>query len=76
MAVEVSREGMMEYAVLVKVVGRELDEVRRAASQIAQQTDWWTERRPSGTAFCFDNANTRTMFSAYCAKYGIQCGQD
>jgi hypothetical protein len=63
----------MKYEVLVRIVGRELDEVRIAASRIAGQyeTEWCAESRTSGTAFCFDNANTRTIFSAYCAKHGI-----
>ena len=53
----------MKHLVLVRVTGTELDSLRGAASRIAgeTETEWWTEPRPSGTAFCFESVNTRTQ---------------
>jgi hypothetical protein len=63
----------MKHSVLVRVVGIKLDSLREAASRVADEseTEWWTEPRPSGTAFCFENANTRTLFCAICARHDV-----
>ena len=62
-------EGEMdEHSVLVRVIGHKLDDLRRAASHIASQyqTEWHTEPRASGTAFCFDSEKTSILFVGYC----------
>jgi hypothetical protein len=68
----------MGNSVLVRAVGRELDNLRGEASRIARQyqTEWCAEPRPSGTAFCFDNEKVRAIFLAYCAKYDIPCSRE
>ena len=66
-------ETAMKHLVLVQAIGIELDSLRGAASRVAGETDteWWTEARPSGTAFCFENANTRIQFCAICARHDV-----
>jgi hypothetical protein len=61
----------MKHLVLVRVTGTELDSLRGAASRVAGETEWWTEPRPSGTAFGFESANTRTQFCAICARRDV-----
>jgi hypothetical protein len=66
-------ETAMKHLVLVRAIGIKLDSLRGAASRVADETetDWWTEPRPSGTAFCFESANTRTQFCAICARHDV-----
>jgi hypothetical protein len=64
-----------QHCVLVRAVGRELDSLREEASCTAHRcrTGWWAERRAEGTAFCFENANAKIIFLAYCARQDIPC---
>jgi hypothetical protein len=65
----------LKHCVLVRVVGREMDDLRQAASRIARDcnSEWYSEPRAKGTAVCFETAHARTMFRAYCAKHDIWC---
>jgi hypothetical protein len=68
----------MKYALRVQLVGRALDDVRSAASTLAQRygTEWCAETTHSGTVFWFNNQNTRTMFEGYCKSNDIPCNRD
>ena len=63
----------MTHCVIVRAYGKELDYLRGGASRIARSAriDWWTEPRELGTAFCFETANTRTLFCAVCVRLGV-----
>jgi hypothetical protein len=66
-------ETAVKHLVLVRAIGTELDSLRGAASRVAgeTETEWCTEPRPSGTAFCFESANTRIQFCAICARHNV-----
>jgi hypothetical protein len=73
MPTDMKDETAMKHLVLVRAIGIELDSLRGAASRVAgeTETEWWTEPRPLGTAFCFESANTRTQFCAICARHDV-----
>lgn len=64
----------MTHCVIVRAHGRELARLRGDASRVARErkTDWWVEATDKGTAFCFEDANAKTSFSAVCEKDSIQ----
>ncbi len=64
-----------QHCVLVRAVGRELDSLREAASSTAHRcgTGWWAERRAEATALCFESADAKIIFPAYCTRYDSQC---
>ena len=63
----------MNYCVVVRAHGKELDDLRGIAYRVAREasTDWYAEPRDRGTAFCFESANVRTRFCAFCAREKI-----
>ena len=65
----------MNYCVVVRARGKELDHLRGEAYRVARDanTNWCAEPRDLGTAFCFENANVRTRFCAICAKENVDC---
>jgi hypothetical protein len=73
MPTDTKEETVMKHLVLVRAIGIELDSLRGAASRVAgeTETEWWTEPRPLGTAFCFESANTRTQFCAICTRHDV-----
>jgi type 1 glutamine amidotransferase len=64
----------MTDSVFVSALGHQAHRLREAASRISGQSksDWWAEKLPTGTTFCFDNDKARTLFCAYCADAGIR----
>jgi hypothetical protein len=66
-------EAQMSNCVVVKTYGKQLDRLRGEAYRVAREakTDWYVEPRSTGTAFCFENADARTLFSAICAKENV-----
>jgi hypothetical protein len=63
----------MDYCVVVKAHGKELDQLRGVAYRVSRdaRTDWYAEPRESGTAFCFENVDVRTRFCAICEKENV-----
>jgi hypothetical protein len=64
----------MTIYVLISAVGREVDRLRQAASRIAgqSQTEWWTDKAPTGTVFFFDSDQARNSFCSYCNEMGVR----
>ena len=64
----------MTHCVVVRAHGKKLDRLRADASRVARErkTDWWVEATDKGTAFCFEDANAKTSFSALCERDNVQ----
>jgi hypothetical protein len=60
----------MHYCVVVQAQGKKLDHLRGEAYRVSRdaKTDWYAEPRDVGTAFCFEDANVRTLFCAICVR--------
>jgi hypothetical protein len=60
--------------VIVRVYGRELDQLRSEASRIAggKKIDWWIERDDKGTRFNFETSEAKKAFVAICANLGVR----
>lgn len=58
---------------IVRAVGRKLDEVRSEASRIAKgsKLQWWAERNDKGTCFCFEDAGAKNKFATFCQNFGV-----
>ena len=56
-------EALMHYCVVVQANGKELDYLRGEAYRVSRdaKSDWYAEPRKLGTAFCFEDANARTV---------------
>ena len=58
---------------IVRASGRKLDELRSAASTIAQEgkIDWWVERTDKGTCFFFGDEDAKKRFVLSCENLGV-----
>jgi hypothetical protein len=63
----------MENSVIVRVYGRQLDQLRAEASRIARESnvDWWIERADKGMRFCFEDAEAKRAFAAICRNFAV-----
>lgn len=63
----------MNYCVIVRARGKELDQLRGVAYRVSRdaKTDWVAEPRDSGTAFWFENGDARTRFCAFCVNESV-----
>ncbi|MBR0719229.1 hypothetical protein JQ632_35530 [Bradyrhizobium liaoningense] len=63
----------MENSVIVRVYGRQLDQLRAEASRIARgsKIDWWIERADKGMRFCFEDAEAKSAFASICKNFAI-----
>ncbi len=63
----------MNYCVVVRAYGKELDRLRGEAYRVSRdaKADWYAEPRALGTAFCFESANAMTRFCAICAQENV-----
>ena len=59
---------------IVRVAGRQLDELRSEASRIAKgsKVDWWVERTDKGARFCFESGEVKKHFASFCGSLGVQ----
>jgi hypothetical protein len=59
--------------VIVRTVGRQLDELRSQASRIAKgrKIDWWVDRSDKGTCFCFEDPDAKQDFASFCTNLGV-----
>jgi hypothetical protein len=66
----------MGCQVLVRVRGRELDDLRRVASSYAKRSgsDWSVEAAAIGSLFTFEVSNCGVQFRAHCDREGIWHG--
>jgi hypothetical protein len=60
--------------VIVRIAGRQLDELRSQASLIAKgkKIDWWVDRSAKGTCFCFEDSEAKQAFVSFCVNLGVQ----
>lgn len=63
----------MANGLIVKAYGRQLDELRSAASRIARdhKFDWSVEAVDHGSRFDFEDAATKKTFAAFCKDLGL-----
>jgi hypothetical protein len=63
----------MNNSVIVRAYGRQLDELRGAASRIARErrVDWSVEAANKGTRFSFEDATSVAAFMSFCEDLGI-----
>ena len=63
----------MPNIVIVRAYGRQLDELRGAASRIARdhKFDWCVEPTDKGAQFTFEDAASKNTFAAFCAAMGL-----
>ncbi|MGY3116706.1 hypothetical protein ACVWXN_000166 [Bradyrhizobium sp. i1.4.4] len=64
----------MAHCLIVRVHGRQLDQLRDEASRIARghKVDWWIERGRKGTQICFEDAQAKKAFASICENFAIQ----
>ncbi|GLR91225.1 hypothetical protein [Bradyrhizobium iriomotense] len=65
----------MENSVIVRVYGRQLDQLRAEASRIARgsKIDWSIERADKGMRFCFEDAEAKKTFASICEHFAVPC---